>query len=159
RLCGVGINATWGGTDTYAGYFTASHCTQTAFGSDWGIYYQPTLSDRIGTEQYDPAPHSGPACPTICRRSDAAFVIYDTGVRSAANGYNTIAQTVDWNRGAASSTEVNGYMTITGTYYSVPQGEEIEKVGPTSGWTWGYVTNTCVDQQSDRQVGGVRVWI
>jgi hypothetical protein len=109
------------------------------------VYYQPaptSAAERIGTEFRDPGFWSGSPCPSgrLCRYSDANFARYDAGVNVAL--------------GRIARTEFPGSITLdpfAADFRIVSEatfpmgGERLEKVGRTTGWTSGTVTNTCVN--------------
>ena len=142
-LCSIGFNATRSGT---AGFVTASHCTTTQGGVENTPYWQPLQSSsptQIATETADPTYTTGGACPAgrRCRRSDASFARY---INSTTNTRGGIART--------GSTRKND-LTITGNWTitadapssSFAIGAVVNKVGRTTGWSQGRVTQTCVD--------------
>lgn len=141
-VCSVGFNATSGGQNSM---ITASHCTNTQGGVEDTPYWQPLQSSQptqVAREVDDPVYlKNGPGCPKgrSCRRSDAARALYINGVSGAVG---TIAKTT-----ALGSLEVNGTFTITSddTDNSTPAGATVNKVGRTTGWTAGTMTNTCVN--------------
>jgi len=146
-LCSVGFNATDG---TAKGFVTASHCTNTQGGVENTAYYQPLSSvdgTPIATEAEDPAyVRNSPGCPRgrKCRYSDAARAVYANG---ANQGLGLIAQTSGANNG---SLTITGSFTITSddcaaTGGCLPVGTTVNKVGRTTGWTAGNITNTCVN--------------
>ena len=146
-VCSVGFNATDG---TQKSFVTASHCTNTQGGVENTAYYQPLQSSsgsQIATEVEDPAyVRNAPGCPKgrKCRYSDAARAVY---VNSANQGLGSIAKTSAPNNG---SLEITGSFTITsddcGTVGGcVAPGQTVNKVGRTTGWTSGNVSNTCVN--------------
>jgi hypothetical protein len=74
----------------------------------------------------------------VCRYSDSARAAYAAGVPFTLGG---IAQTSGPN---------NGSLTITGNFAVTSEGtavvgDVVNKVGRTTGWTQGTVTNTCVN--------------
>ena len=162
--CTVGINAKAGSSSTMAGFYSAAHCSQDAWTWDGAYVYQPNIhsSNFIGYEWDDPTPVTGvPGCPVPagnnsydpdlgCRHSDAAFFLYDAANRSTLNGGATIAQTSWWAYGGRGSTTVNGSMPILGEVWAPPTGEWIDKIGTTSGWTYGMITDTCLLELSDQ---------
>lgn len=158
RRCGVTVNGAYANNEAYSGYFTASHCSQTPYGADNTVFYQPDTSNPIGTELYDPAPQQSIVCPSgaTCRRSDALFVLYDAGIRYSASGYNTMFSTVWWQE---PRTEIDGYYAISGPVYSTPYGEALDKIGPETGWRWGSVTGTCIDEFTGYHQGTTPIWI
>ena len=143
-LCSIGFNAVSNGQNSFV---TASHCTTTQGGVEGTQYWQSLSSQPnsfIGTEVADPVyvrgKGHGSACPKNrrCRMSDAARAAYAAGVPFTLGG---IAQTSGPN---------NGSLTITGTFAINGEGGEIvgdiaNKVGRTTGWTQGVITNTCVN--------------
>jgi hypothetical protein len=84
---------------------------------------------------------NGPGCPKgrVCRRSDAARALYINGVTGAVG---VIAKTL-----GLGSLEVSGTFTITSNdaNNSTPVGSTVNKVGRTTGWTAGTMTNSCVN--------------
>lgn len=141
-LCSIGFNAVSGGQNSFV---TASHCTNKQGGVEGTQYFQSLASQPssfIGTEVADPAYQRNltAACPKgkLCRFSDAARAAYAAGVSFTLGG---IAQTSGPN---------NGSLTIAGTFNVTSEGNAIvgdvaNKVGRTTGWTQGVVTNTCVN--------------
>ena len=142
-LCSISYNAVRGGV---AGFVTASHCTDIQGGVEGTLYYQPLTASNtfIGTEIADPV-YTKNACTLagvkgnhVCRYSDTSF-------EQLANG---VQQTV----GAIEQTDtVNaGSLTIAGSFRVTSEGaslvgQTVNKVGRTTGWSQGQVTNTCVN--------------
>jgi hypothetical protein len=146
-LCSMGFNADAG---TERSFITASHCTNKQGGVEGTQYYQPLSSvdaTVIATEVDDPdyfTFRDNPICPRgkICRYSDSSRELYSADVESTRGA---IAKTSVANDG---SLNVVGSFTITsqddnGT--GAPVGVAVNKVGRTTGWTQGPVTNTCVN--------------
>ena len=146
-LCSVGFNATSG---TQKSFVTASHCTNTQGGVESTPYWQPLESSQptqIATEVADPVyVRNGPGCPRgrKCRYSDASRAAYIDGANQALGLI------------AATSGANNGSLTITGSFSitsddcgttggCLPTGTTVNKVGRTTGWTAGTLTNTCVN--------------
>lgn len=146
-LCSVGFNATSG---TQKSFITASHCTTTQGGVESTPYWQPLRSvngTQIATEVADPAYVKRPGCPggKVCRFSDASRAAYINGANQALG---LIART---------SAANNGSLTITGSFSigsndctgtlggCLAVGTIVNKVGRTTGWTSGAITNTCVN--------------
>jgi len=143
-LCTLGFNAVSNGQSSFV---TASHCTTTQGGVEGTQYFQSLSSQPnsfIGTEVADPvyvrSKGKNSPCPKgrRCRFSDSARAAYAAGVPFTLGG---IAQTSGPN---------NGSLVITGTFTIVGNGGEIvgdvaNKVGRTTGWTQGVITNTCVN--------------
>ena len=141
-VCSVGFNATSGGQNSM---ITASHCTNTQGGVEDTPYWQPLQSShptQVAREVADPVyVKGGPGCPKgrSCRRSDAARALYINGVSGAVG---TIAKTT-----GLGSLTVDGTFTITSDDLnnSTPVGATVNKVGRTTGWTAGTMTNKCVN--------------
>jgi hypothetical protein len=147
-LCSVGFNATSG---TQKSFITASHCTTTQGGVESTPYFQPlqsTAPTKIATEVADPVyVKNGPGCPKgrRCRVSDASRAAYVNGANQALG---LIARTSGANNGSLS---IVGSFSITtddckatlGGCLAV--GATVNKVGRTTGWSAGKITNTCVN--------------
>ena len=143
--CTFGFNTERSGE---AGFITNGHCTQSGDydgGVDNTDFYQPSSdvnSTAIGTETIDPTFSSSlSGCPSgkVCRYSDSAFIRFASGV-----SYNQgkIAKTT-----SAGSIDVdhNAKFRIVAERSTLTQGEVIEKVGRTTGWTGGRVTDICMN--------------
>jgi hypothetical protein len=140
-LCTLGFNALRG---TQNSFITNSHCTTTQGGTEGTPYWQPLETvqpTQIATEVDDPVYQRNiPGCPKgkTCRRSDASRAAYASGIGFSLG---TIAQTTGPN---------NNSITIAGSFNitsegSASTGQTVNKVGRTTGWTQGAVTNTCVN--------------
>jgi hypothetical protein len=140
-VCTLGFNATRNGQRSF---ITNSHCTNTQGGNESTGYWQPARSlapTRIATEVADPAyTAGGTGCPSgrRCRRSDAARARYASGTTSTLG---RIARTSGVNNG---SLTISGHFTITAEGGAVA-GQQVHKIGRTTGWTRGSVTGTCVN--------------
>ncbi len=146
-LCSVGFNATSGGTKSF---ITASHCTTKQGGVENTPYYQPLQSVNgtvIAREVADPVYTRGAGCPggRMCRYSDASRAAYVSGSNQALG---LIARTSGANN---HSLEIVGSFTITADDCTttlggcLAVGTTINKVGRTTGWTSGTLTNKCVN--------------
>jgi hypothetical protein len=123
-------------------FITNSHCTNKQGGTEGTQYYQPTSSvdgTVIATEAADPQYFRGGACPRgrKCRYSDASRAQY--AGRQSSRG--VIAKTTGPN---------NNSLTVDGTFSIIAEGtaavgNTVNKIGRTTGWTQGRVTNTCVN--------------
>ncbi len=136
-LCTLGFNVGGGS------FITNSHCTNVQGGAEGTPYWQPTQSaspSQIATEAADPS-YSGNSsgCPAgrVCRFSDASRARYQSGFTQFTLG--RIAKTQRPGR----STSIAGSFTITSEGTAVA-GNVVNKVGRTTGWSQGRVTNTCV---------------
>jgi hypothetical protein len=125
---------------------TNSHCTNNQGSTGSTAYYQPTSSvdpNAIAIEAHDPAYFRGGACPRgrVCRYSDSSRALYSVGVESQAR----IAKTTGVNTG---SLTIDGHFSITSQDASTTtfsDGTTMNKVGRTTGWTSGNVSNSCVN--------------
>lgn len=144
--CTLGFNAYWSG---YHGFMTNSHCTSSIWSTDYSSIYQPAnwSSDYyIGYELNDPYSWDC-GSSTRCRYSDAAF-IYRDYYTPANQAY--IARTTYWayGRSGTGSLEIdpnNPRMQITGESAFPAVGDYLDKIGRTTGWTYGNVQQTCSD--------------
>jgi hypothetical protein len=142
-LCSLGFNADAAGERSFV---TASHCTNRQGGVEDTQYWQPLSSvdpTVIATEVADPEYFTfrdDPICPLgkQCRYSDASRAAYSADVASTRGA---IARTDAANSG---SLEVVGSFEVT-AQNDVGAGTIVNKVGRTTGWTQGPVTNTCVN--------------
>jgi hypothetical protein len=145
-LCSVGFNATSG---TQKSFITASHCTSKQGGVESTPYWQPSKSvngTQIATEVADPAYTHSAGCPggRVCRYSDASRAAYINGANQALG---LIAQTSGPNN---NSLTITGSFSITAddcgtTGGCLAVGTVVNKVGRTTGWTRGAITNKCVN--------------
>jgi hypothetical protein len=137
-LCTYGFTAV---RSNVSGFVTASHCTNVQGGVESTPYWQPLedMDTFIGTEIADPLYTWRLGCPRgkICRYSDSAFA-------QLANG-------VDASLGFLARTDSVGSLTIAGTFRITAEaarrvtGELLNKVGRTTGWSQGPITQTCVN--------------
>jgi hypothetical protein len=138
-LCTLGFNANRSGQRSF---ITNSHCTSVQGGVENTPYWQPTQSTasaQIGTEVADPSYGRPSGCPSgrRCRRSDAARVAYAGGIKRTLGA---IARTTGADNG---SVTISGSFSITAEG-SPAVGQTANKVGRTTGWSSGAITNTCV---------------
>jgi hypothetical protein len=139
-VCTLGFNALRGGQRSF---ITNSHCTNVQGGVQNTPYWQPTQTvapTQIATEVADPAYTRPAGCPAgrRCRRSDSARARYAAGTTSTLG---SIARTTGPNN---NSLTISGNFTITAEGNGVV-GQTANKVGRTTGWTRGGITNTCVN--------------
>ena len=144
-VCTLGFNALRNGV---ASYITNSHCTDVQGGTEGTKHYQQDRfhsNTLIGTEAADPTYFTGGACPANrrCRFSDASRGRYASGVSQTLG---RIARTTS--RGS-----LTGSLTISGSNpaFAVNSeranslvGQTVNKIGRTTGWTFGKVIGTCV---------------
>ncbi|MGH7459228.1 MAG: hypothetical protein ACREKN_09160 [Longimicrobiaceae bacterium] len=126
---------------------TASHCTDVFAAVTNDPFYQSTWglsSHFVGNEFIDPALRSyGTFCPSgrdDCRWSDAALIQYDAGTDWILG---RIARTSFSDRWYGSRT-ISGRFWISGKQTIFAVGDQLHKMGATTGWTYGDVEETCV---------------
>jgi hypothetical protein len=140
-LCTLGFNAVRSGQNSF---ITNSHCTNTQWGTEATPYWQPLQTVdpvQIGTEVDDPVYFRRQnGCPSgrRCRFSDASRAAYAANIQFTLG---SLAKTTGPNNG---SITINGSFSISGEG-SAAVGQTVNKVGRTTGWTQGLVTNTCVN--------------
>ncbi len=140
-LCTLGFNAVRNGQRSF---ITNSHCTNHQGGVESTPYYQPSQNiapARVATEVSDPVySQSKTGCPPgyRCRFSDASRAAYTSATTSTLG---RIAKTAGPNNG---SITISGNFNVTAEG-SASVGQVVGKVGRTTGWTAGKVTNTCVN--------------
>jgi hypothetical protein len=156
-LCTLGFNAV---IDGVSSFITNSHCSNVEGGEETPTdYYQPLMDpdgDRfvnpenlIATEADDPHWFISLDCPLSpafqCRWSDASRAAYISTV-AVETTLGRIARTV------RPSTSLNDVELTIGGFFSIRReqargvvGEVANKVGRTTGWTFGTTTETCVD--------------
>ncbi|MCS7094974.1 MAG: hypothetical protein NZ988_04100, partial [Thaumarchaeota archaeon] len=137
-VCTLGFIAIRNGVP---GYVTNDHCTNVWGQVEGTTHYQPTVATNnlIGQETIDPPFFTTSPCPSgyRCRYSDAAFGALQSGV--------------PYSLGRIAGTAGTGSLNIVGEWRIVSEashsvaGQTLNKVGRTTGWTQGQVTQTCVD--------------
>jgi len=137
-LCTLGFNAVRSGV---AGFVTASHCTNVQGGVEGTPYWQPleATDTFIGTEIADPLYTWRLGCPRgrLCRYSDSAFAQLAFGVNASLGSLAQIA--------SLGAIEITGSFQITAEATRRIRGEVLNKVGRTTGWSQGPITQTCVN--------------
>ncbi|MBW3569750.1 MAG: S1 family peptidase [Gemmatimonadetes bacterium] len=138
--CTLGYSVNWGS------YLTNSHCTDTQGGVEYTAHYQPSAPYYIGYEYADPYYWSGGSCPAgrRCRYSDSSLGAYDSGTWWH-QGW--VARTTYWGTTSPGSIIIDDYsprLQVTGEQAYPTQGQWLDKIGKTTGWTYGQVTYTCV---------------
>ena len=143
-VCTMGFNVDHSGGRSF---ITNSHCTNTQGGTEGTVYYQPTSTlapSSIATEADDPVYFKGGVCPRgkKCRYSDASRALYQSatessrGVIAKPDGVNTLSLTV------AGMFDITSQDDQTTTFVI---GDLANKIGRTTGWTRGGISNTCVN--------------
>jgi len=139
-LCTLGFNVDHSGERSF---ITNSHCTNTQGGVEGTTYAQPLRSINpavIATEVDDPQFLAGGVCSAgkVCRSSDASRAAYGSTTPSSRG---IIAKTTGVNTG---SLTISGNFTITAQDdASTSFSGTVNKVGRTTGWTQGTISNTC----------------
>lgn len=148
--CSLGVNAYVNGV---YGFLTASHCASTIGTTvTTSGFYQPSFntSHLIGYEQADP-PAFACAYSAKCRYSDTTFVAYNPSVSSL---FGALAKPVALS--SRSNTNLNIYdssfLDISDSFFSAALNDTIYKIGRTTGYQSGRVTNTCYDSTSGASV-------
>ena len=136
--CTLGFNAV---RNNIPGFVTNSHCTIIQGAVEGTQFFQPSAFDNIGYETADPVYFTGGVCPTgrRCRYSDSAFVRhYDPAI----SGFPNIARTTVWT-GSITINSTNPTFQIVSETAAPISGTILDKVGRTTGWTFGQVIGTC----------------
>lgn len=134
------------GLTTTPTYITNSHCTAAFWGNTATPFYQHIVGAPwfIGNEVLDPA---GWPCGGgwLCRWSDAALI----GVASNVPWANQIARTTGWGWNWAPGSINNGGLAAWNVanppLWWPGGGQLVDKVGRSTGWSRGFITNTCVN--------------
>jgi len=155
-VCNIGYNANSG-----QAFLTNSHCTGYRGpdpASDLTVFFQPDGGGAyIRNEADDPAYFSNfinsycPSAEPVCRWSDAAQVNYTSATAPGSAGQGLIYRTTfaSGTFGQSGSTEISGTLTINSTADYPVQGLELDKIGAATGWTYGNVSQTCMDVYSE----------
>ena len=132
--CSLGFLADRGGVP---GFVTASHCAGT-FVKKGAPFFQPSSGPHIGVETVKSPIFGGPgdpACPTQCLWADATFVALDPGVTGSIG---ITARSEHLFPGFQME-----YFLSAGPTAVV--GDHVAKIGRSTGYVTGDVTQTCVD--------------
>jgi hypothetical protein len=154
--CTLGFNTIYNGQPAFA---TNGHCSNNwGVGNDQTPFWQNTrydTSEYIGNEVAESMVFSNATdsrCPTSanqCKWSDLSFGSYISSYQTQQS-YGHIArpiQRTQWG-GSVTIASPNFSIMITNEALFPFQGDTVDKVGRTTGWTYGQVTGTC-------QTGGV----
>lgn len=139
-VCTLGFN------DGTTRFITNSHCTNVQGGTtNKTVYGQPLLNLGIVADELDdPNYFTGGACPANrrCRYSDAARAAYRSGYTGQQG---VISRTAGPNQ-KRNALEITGTFTITAEHSTGGVvGEVVNKIGRTTGWTQGKITNVGVN--------------
>jgi secreted trypsin-like serine protease len=146
--CTLGFNVYFEAGD---GFITCAHCTSVRGQVD-GDYM------GWGVEVRDAPYWTGGDCPSgrWCRYSDSALFHYASVVENGAG--NVIARPNARNSTCPSSITIDSSsptLEITDTDDSPIMNQEVDKIGKTTGWTYGTVTDTCIDLNITAVIDGV----
>jgi len=145
-FCTSSFNAYLGGA---YGFVTNSHCTDNRGQVDGTQYTQggDPFGAVIATEIADPAYFTGTPCPAgnKCRYSDSSFAQYN-GNSTRLGSFRTLAHPSARGpfQGSITLKPAGSRFTIAGVG-SAAQGQIVNKIGVTTGWTYGQVVATCAD--------------
>lgn len=135
------------------GFLTASHCEASyGQGALGATVYQNTpnaTNAAVGAVAHNPA-WTYPYCGSIpkCTQADVMFV-------SASNASDA-QKRVFAPRGSPGTNSQGGSITYNGWWWNMPStydafdGQYVDKVGRTTGWTRGWVNGTCQDVKTFR---------
>ncbi|HEY0512463.1 MAG TPA: hypothetical protein VGH73_11195 [Thermoanaerobaculia bacterium] len=146
-FCTIGFNAYLGGA---FGFVTNSHCTSDRGAVDGTRYSQgDPYGAAIATEIADPSYSTGGSCPAgrKCRYSDSAFAQYD-GASLGSFGKLSHPATRGVEVGSLTLKPATSRFNVTGAGPAPLSGQVVNKIGRTTGWTYGPVIATCVDVDS-----------
>jgi hypothetical protein len=129
-------------------FVTAGHCAKPWNTISPHSFYQPIFNTTpyfLGLEAVDPLTFTGFGCPSgrLCRYADGVLVKY-YGVPPSAVDCGTIARP----DGTGGTIEIAAGLPRLIIQYDAEEpfvGEEIDKVGRTTGWSFGQVSQTCVN--------------
>lgn len=144
-ICTLGFSAIR--SDGSQVFVTNSHCTTTSPGFDGGAIRQPANGSIVGSEVLDPA---GWSCGgSWCRHSDASLISATQPVQFGKIARTTERTGADISGAALTIDHANPTFTISARYPDVFENEPLDKVGRTTGWSYGAVEDTCTDYEID----------
>lgn len=146
-FCTVGFNVYRYLPDDF-GFITNSHCSLIPGQTEGTVYFQATTPDRVAVEVADPPYFSGghPDCPPgrSCRYSDALFARYDYN-EPPFGDLGSVARTTGRGSATGSLTVASVPFEVTGVDIFPLVGTQVNKIGRTTGWTYGRVVRSCLD--------------
>ena len=154
NVCTLGVNATRSGVK---GFVTNSHCTAVRSLVEGTTFFQHLngiSSNLIGTETVDPFFFFTSPCPLgrACRRSDSAFVAYNSSTLSAG-GKIANPTTCSFGMGTVTINPQMPSLPVTGVRFITPvAGSIVNKIGRSTGCTFGFTIGTCVDANLDNSI-------
>jgi hypothetical protein len=153
HYCTLGVPVEFG-SPLRKGFITASHCSQVRWSlgtmaSDTTNYTQQAFTQPgysyVGREYLDPKPFVGGACPfaKACRYSDALLTYVFDSVASH-RGYIALTTFAGTNSpGSITIGSIWGPETKIVGIQAPTMGVRADKMGRTSGWTYGPINRTC----------------
>lgn len=177
-----------GGIETEAGYgectswtiagdnweraiITAAHCTGQVGQDNDDVFFQPDSTygagaNRVGEESWDPAFQNYDS-PEIdcrpwmnhCRLSDVALISMDDTVTAKRGHFARPIERVRWRGSVDVSSYVSQALEVTQKYTSTIPGVILEKIGRTTGWTYGDVFETCALRPSNHGHNLAQFWV
>jgi hypothetical protein len=148
-VCTMAIGAEYYGVP---GLMTAAHCSTQEWITEQSIVSQPAPARTVGYETADPY---GWSCGFLgintCRNSDATFYTRNAGIQSYRG---IIARPLSsagpgGGNGSLTINQANPYFLVTEVdQQNLVAGQVVQKVGRTTGWTYGTISQTCVDHHN-----------
>ena len=129
------------------GMVTNSHCSATQGAVESTGYRHPTTSySQFAHELIDPGFFTNNGCPAgrRCRFSDAIFATYHP-LKGSSNSSIARPQSRSRTSGTLTISSSSPKLTIARESANATLGMSLNKVGRTTGWTYGNVTSTCQD--------------
>jgi hypothetical protein len=142
------------------GWVTAAHCFNRTLRGQVGAkayQFEPIMDQFIGLETIDAT--GWPCAPFQCKHSDSAWIRRD-GFATGSGQRGQILRTQDWtfvtdccsddplipSCSSCISSSANPRFQVYGTVpLSSVEGMQVDKIGRSTGWSTGYVTDTCED--------------
>ncbi len=152
--CTLGFTARTKTRAATPSFVSNSHCSKRSFKLDRGDWGQPDTGTIVGYEMRDPSLRRCWKNGTrqSCRESDAALMIVtnsDTEIALGEIGRPRVRNPRDYcPPGCSLINSDNPTIRIRFRSYSILDNEELDKVGRSTGWTYGSVVDTCKDVRS-----------
>ena len=142
-------------------FFSPSHCSKVPWSYDFGEWGQPDPGNVVAREVWDLPVED--KCGRLfwkydCRHSDASMMaVIDTFTVALGEIGRTTRRRRDCHLHSLPSctTVINPRdptITTLGRKLELTVNEEIDKIGALTGWTFGTVTDTCVDKKNKNDV-------
>lgn len=122
----------------------ASHCSNTMYSLEGSTLKDSYSTHTLGYEAADPAAtHTISGYPA--RNSDANLYRVYTDSVITRRGAIARLSTRGTNFGSIAINQSNPWLRVTSTEHGQTLGATVEKIGRTTGWTYGSIVATCVD--------------